>query len=140
VSARAAAALLLLVAWVGLAAGARAAEDPEREVREIAAALRCPVCQSLSVADSPSELAQQMRELIRRKVAAGERRGQIVDYFVARYGEDVLLDPPRRGFTLLLWLGPLLALAAAAALLTRSLTRWRRGREELTDGLEAGRS
>jgi cytochrome c-type biogenesis protein CcmH len=140
VSARAAAALLLLVAWVGLAAGARAAEDPEREVRDIAAALRCPVCQSLSVADSPSELAQQMRELIRRKVAAGERRGQIVDYFVARYGEDVLLDPPRRGFTLLLWLGPLLALAAAAALLTRSLTRWRRGREELTDGLEAGRS
>jgi cytochrome c-type biogenesis protein CcmH len=139
VSARAAA-LLLLLAWVGLAAGARASEDPEREAREIAAALRCPVCQSLSVADSPSELAQQMRELIRRKVAAGERREQIVDYFVTRYGEDVLLDPPRHGFNLLLWLGPLLALAAAAALLTRSLTRWRRGGEEPTERLEAGRS
>ena len=139
-SARTAARILLTLWCLGLAVGACAAEDPEREAREIAATLRCPVCQNLSVADSPSELAQQMRELIRRKVAAGERREQIVDYFVARYDEDLLLDPPKRGLNLLLWLGPGLVLAAAAALLTRSLRRWRRRSEELTDRLEAGQS
>jgi cytochrome c-type biogenesis protein CcmH len=92
------------------------AEDPlDRETREIASTLRCPVCQNISVADSSSELAGEMRGLIRKKLAAGESRDQIVAYFVERYGTEVLLDPPKSGLSGLVWLGaafiPLVGLA-----------------------------
>lgn len=101
--------IFLFVAGVGVGvAPARAqSETPEldRQVREIASSLRCPVCQNLSVADSPSPLAVEMRGIIRRKLEAGESREAITQYFVTSYGESVLLDPPRQGFTLLVWLG-----------------------------------
>jgi cytochrome c-type biogenesis protein CcmH len=129
----------LLAVQLGRGSLAWAAEEPERQLREIAATLQCPVCQNISVADSPSELAQQMRQLIAQKLAAGESREQIVAHFVDRYGEEVLLDPPKRGFNLLLWGGPGLLLAAAAGALARSLARWRRPRADAPDGLEVGR-
>src|SRR5439155_437257 len=83
--------------------------DPEARAQAIAAQLRCPVCQNESVADSPSELAAQMRTLIRAKVAAGETDQQIVDYFVSKYGEWILLEPPRRGPLWIVWLAPSVA-------------------------------
>jgi len=60
-------------------------------MRDIARGLACPVCQGLSVADSPSQLATQMRELILQKVEDGETREQIVQYFVDRYGAKATL-------------------------------------------------
>ena len=78
----------------------------EEQVRAVASRLRCPVCQNESVADSPSELAAQMREVIRQRLAAGERPEAITAYFVSRYGEWILLDPPRRGLGWLLWTAP----------------------------------
>jgi cytochrome c-type biogenesis protein CcmH len=102
------------------------ADDLDTQARAIAAELRCPVCQNLSAADSPSELAAQMRSVIRTKLAAGETRQAILDYFVERYGEEVLLDAPARGFNLLLYAGPLALGGLAAAVAGTSLARWRR--------------
>jgi cytochrome c-type biogenesis protein CcmH len=129
---------VVLVALLLLLVRPALADDVDAEARDIGRTLRCPVCQNLSVADSPSELATQMRAVIRAKVAAGESRQQVLDYFVDRYGEDVLLDPPKRGFGLLVWAGPPLVLAIGAAILGLVIARWRRtptpGRPGTPDG------
>ena len=119
----------LLIAVTLLAAGIAAAKDPEARAQAIAAQLRCPVCQNESVADSPSELAAQMRTLIRAKVAAGETDQQIVDYFVSKYGEWILLEPPRRGPLWIVWLAPAVALLGGAYLAFAYLRRSMVGRE-----------
>src|SRR5690554_3264247 len=80
-----------------------ASPDLEAEVQEIARELRCPVCQGLSVGDSPSELAHEMRALIREQLQQGKTRDEVLDYFVQRYGEWILLAPPKRGFNLVIW-------------------------------------
>ncbi len=84
--------------------------------------LRCPVCQGLSVADSPAEGAKLMKSRIREFVAAGYSDDQICTYFVSRYGEWVLLEPPREGIHWLLWLGPfgLLALGGVTVVSLRT--------------------
>src|SRR5207247_8601909 len=98
---------------LGAARGRRAPARPvsDAEVHEIAGGLRCVVCQNLSVADSPSEMARQMRAIVRERLEAGESPTEVVQYFVDRYGEWILLSPRRSGFTLLVWLAPLVAVA-----------------------------
>jgi cytochrome c-type biogenesis protein CcmH len=102
---------LALCLGAALAAPAAGAPPTEAEIDAVARGLRCVVCQNLSVADSPSEMARQMREVIRARLAAGESPEQVRAYFVERYGEWVLLSPPARGFGLLAWVLPLGALA-----------------------------
>src|SRR5574337_1903797 len=82
----------------------------EEQTLRLAAELRCPVCQNLSVADSPSEMATQMREVIHDKLKNGESPDQIRSYFVSRYGEWILLSPARRGFNWVAWLLPFVAI------------------------------
>ena len=121
---------LLLALLVGPSAVGRAqpatAPVSEAEVHAIAAQLRCVVCQSLSVADSPSEMALQMRGVIRERLAAGERPEQVIQYFVDKYGEWILLAPRRGGFTLLVWLLPPLALVFGIAVAALLVARWTR--------------
>jgi cytochrome c-type biogenesis protein CcmH len=120
----------LLVLALGLAPLPLEAQHPARHVEEqtvyeIAAQLRCVVCQNLSVADSPSEMANQMRGVVRERLAAGEKPEQVIRYFVDKYGEWILLSPPRRGFTLLVWILPPVAVViglGVVALLIRSWT------------------
>ncbi len=81
-------------------------EEVTQRTDQLASELRCPVCQGLSVAASPSEAARAMRDRIHELVALGYGDQQIVDYFVGRYGTWVLLEPPKQGLTWLLWLGP----------------------------------
>jgi cytochrome c-type biogenesis protein CcmH len=83
--------------------------------RDIAAGLRCPVCLNLSVADSPSRLAGEMRAAIASRVRSGETEEEIRAYFVDRYGEWILLEPTRRGLNLLPWALPVVALIAGLA-------------------------
>ncbi|MDP3939474.1 MAG: cytochrome c-type biogenesis protein CcmH [Deltaproteobacteria bacterium] len=119
----------LLAALVGsllLATAAGAKEDLEARVREIAAGLRCPVCQNLSVAESPSEMAREMRSLIADQLAAGTSPDEIRAYFVSKYGEWILLAPTARGFGLLLWVLPGLGAAAGLGGAAWVLRRWAR--------------
>jgi cytochrome c-type biogenesis protein CcmH len=114
---------LLLGAWPS------AAQQPSRPVDdqqayEIASQLRCVVCQNLSVADSPSEMANQMRAIVRERLASGETPAQVRQYFVERYGDWILLAPPRHGFTLLVWLAPLVAVLVGLALVALLVRRW----------------
>jgi cytochrome c-type biogenesis protein CcmH len=121
----------LLVVGLGLTPLAVEAQHPARHVEEqavyeIAAQLRCVVCQNLSVADSPSEMANQMRGVVRERLATGETPEQVIRYFVDKYGDWILLSPPRRGFTLLVWVFPAVAVLVGlgvATLLIRSWTR-----------------
>ena len=116
-------AVALLAALGAAPPGRTVTED---QVREVAANLRCVVCQSLSVADSPSETANQMRAIVRERLAAGETPEQVTAYFVEKYGTWILLAPPRRGFDLLVWVVPFVGLALGLVLAGLAMRRWSR--------------
>src|SRR3970282_2158487 len=78
----------------------------------IAAELRCMVCENQSIADSDADLAKDFRNQIREKLQQGQSERDIIDYMIARYGDFVLWRPPFKPTTLLLWLGPVLLVAA----------------------------
>jgi cytochrome c-type biogenesis protein CcmH len=120
--------VLVLAGLLLAAASAAPAAAPvnEEAVQEIGAQLRCVVCQSLSVADSPSETANQMRGIIRERLAAGDSPEQVKAYFVEKYGLWILLAPPREGFNLLVWVVPFVALAVGLALVLLLVRRWSR--------------
>jgi len=103
---------ILLMLWLLSATAAHAAATPDLDdrTREIATELRCVVCQNLSVADSPSDMAQQMRGIVREQLQAGKTPDQIKDFFVSKYGEWVLLKPRTTGVSALLWILPYVVL------------------------------
>jgi cytochrome c-type biogenesis protein CcmH len=113
--------------WAAPPAKPVAAEVDEQTVHQVASELRCVVCQSLSVADSPSETAHQMRDIIRERLAAGESPAQVRAYFVEKYGDWILLSPPASGFTLLVWVVPFIGLALGLVLVAVVVRRWSRG-------------
>ncbi len=89
--------------------------DPvlEARARALSAQLRCLVCQNQSIDDSDAPLAKDLRVLVRKRLVAKDTDGAVMDYIVARYGDFVLLKPPVRSSTMLLWLTPLLVLIGA---------------------------
>ncbi len=123
---RASCALVLVIALLAAVSACATAPVSEDTVQEIAAQLRCVVCQSLSVADSPSETAHQMRDIIRERLAVGESPEQVKAYFVARYGTWILLSPPRQGFTLLVWVVPFAGILVGLVLVLMVVRRWSR--------------
>jgi len=126
---------LTAASFVGLlVALAAAASVDERTVHDIAAELRCVVCQSLSVADSPSETASQMRGVIRERLAAGDTPEQVKAYFVEKYGLWILLSPPRQGFNLLVWVVPFAGLLAGLAVVAFVVRRWTRRPADAASG------
>ena len=116
--------LFLLVLLTSQPLLAAEPEKFEEEVRMLASELRCVVCQNLSVADSPSEMAQQMRGIIREQLQQGKTPEQIKAYFVSKYGEWVLLAPSKKGFSLLLWVLPFVALAVGLLLVVLVVRSW----------------
>jgi cytochrome c-type biogenesis protein CcmH len=99
----------------------------QERVHQVAKGLRCPVCQNLSVADSPSELARQMRTEIALRLRNGESEAQIDAFFTAKYGRWILLTPSAGGVGLFVWLAPALAVAVGVGV-AWSVLRRRRGR------------
>lgn len=89
--------------------------DPVQEARAAAlmANLRCIQCQGQSIHDSDAPIAQAMRNEVRSRIAAGQSEAQIKDWLVERYGEWVSFAPPSHGAGLILWLMPVMLLAAA---------------------------
>jgi len=110
-----AAAFLAIAAALVLAARPHELTPAER-VDRITAELRCPVCQGLSVKDSPSETARQMRDLVAARVREGRSDAEIEAEFRAAYGDWVLLSPPIASWSGLLWLAPLAVIAAGVIL------------------------
>lgn len=82
----------------------------EARARVISAELRCLVCQNQSIDDSNAPLAKDLRLVVRERLTKGESDEAVLSYVVARYGEFVLLTPPFKLSTLLLWIAPLLCL------------------------------
>ena len=73
---------------------------------DINKSLICPVCPGETIDQSQVELAKQMKQIVMAKVNAGWDKDQILQFFVDRYGEDVLAEPPKKGFSLILWIAP----------------------------------
>jgi len=118
--------LILVLSLLLFAHPLHAADTPDLEdqTRAISTELRCVVCQNLSIADSPSEMAQQMRAIVREQLQAGKSPQEIKDYFVTKYGGWVLLKPATQGFSLLVWVVPFVALLIGLALGIFFIRRW----------------
>jgi cytochrome c-type biogenesis protein CcmH len=80
----------------------------EKRARAISKGLRCVVCQNQSIDDSDAQLARDLRILVRNRILVGDSDTAVLDYVVSRYGDFVLLKPPVKGVTLVLWFGPIL--------------------------------
>lgn len=83
------------------------------DVNAVARNLYCPICENVSLDVCPTTACAQWRDLIREQLAAGQSEQQIKDYFAARYGDQVLPQPPARGFSLLIYVIPPLVIAVA---------------------------
>jgi len=96
----------------------------EAQTTAVASTLRCPVCQGESIQDSPSDLALQMRAVVRDKLRAGNTPDQVKAYFVSKYGEWILLDPTMTGLNILLYVIPVLLVVGGLALVAILVRRW----------------
>ena len=94
-----------------------AGAELDRRTNEVGALVRCPVCQGMSVADSPSEMAVNMKGQVRELLQRGYTEEQILEYFERSYGQFVLLRPKFEGVTAAVWIIPILALLAGVAFL-----------------------
>jgi cytochrome c-type biogenesis protein CcmH len=104
--------------------------DPalEARARTLGQELRCLVCQNESIDDSNADLARDLRTIVREKLTAGDSDQQVLDFVTARYGDFVLLRPPVRAGTLVLWFGP--AVLLIAAIIAMTLRRRARAKAE----------
>jgi cytochrome c-type biogenesis protein CcmH len=112
----------------------------DARTRSVAAQLRCPVCQGLSLQDSPSELSQQMRDVVRQQLASGKSEAEVKEFFVARYGEWILMSPTAHGFNWLVYVLPVLVLALGAGVLMLAVKRWTSANESVGDSAQAVRT
>src|SRR5262249_10601308 len=116
-------AIVVAIAWTLLGGVRVSAASLDDQVYAISRQLMCPVCQGQTVAESDSALAREMKAIIRQKLAAGETPDQIVRYFVGQLGDSVLADPRAGGVSLVLYVGPPLALVAGVIIALLFLRR-----------------
>jgi len=127
---------LAVVVAVALAVGGRGDGSPPTDAERahhIATGIRCPTCRSQSMADSDAPAAKAGRDEILRRVKDGQSDAEIRAYFVGRYTEAILLSPPDRGVSVLVWVLPVIAVAAAAFALALAFRRWRPTRRRASD-------
>jgi len=118
--------ILLTGSWPGVAVEPNEMlADPalEARAREISRGLRCVVCQNESIDESNADLAHDLRVLVRERLKAGDSDAQVEQYIVDRYGDFVLLRPPVKPQTYLLWASPIILLLVAAAIILLYLRR-----------------
>ena len=96
----------------------------DEQVRTIAKTLRCTVCQTENIWESGAPLAKQMRDAIRERVTQGESAETIRAYFQSRYGDYIMMAPPKRGINWLIWLAPFLLLVGGGVFLWREINGW----------------
>ena len=97
----------------------------DQEVRDVGSQLKCLTCQGETVADSPSVFGEESRYVIRQQLQSGKSEQQVIQYFVSRYGNRILLSPQWQGFQLLAWLVPIGMLLVGLSLVYATLRTWR---------------
>ncbi len=96
----------------------------EARTAAVASQLRCPVCQGLSIQDSPSELSQQMRAVVKDQLREGKTPDEVKAYFISKYGEWILLEPPAHGINIFVYALPLLVIAAGLGVIVVAVRKW----------------
>lgn len=94
------------------------------QVREIAKTLRCTVCQTENIWESGAPLARQMRDAIRERLQLGHTEPEIRAYFLSRYGDYILMEPPKHGVNWLIWVAPFVLLLVGGFFLYKEVTHW----------------
>lgn len=140
---------LLATVWIGATGIGFAVEPNERladpvlegRARAISEHLRCLVCRNETIDDSHADLAHDLRVLVRERLTAGDSDSQVIAYITARYGDFVLLKPPVKSATLVLWYGPIaILLVGAFGIVVWFKRRRTAGAEEPAPLTEAERS
>ena len=108
----------------------------DQRVHDVASQLKCLVCQGESVADSPAELSLQMRAVIRQQLQSGKSEQEVIQYFVSRYGDRILLSPPMQGLNLLAWLVPIALMLGGVILVFLVLRNWQTLARTATNAVE----
>ncbi|MYA29448.1 MAG: cytochrome c-type biogenesis protein CcmH [Nitrospira sp. SB0666_bin_27] len=119
--------IAILLCFVFPGAGlAKVVDETEidQKVREIAKTLRCTVCQTENIWESGAPLAHQMRQAVRERVIRGQSTEEIRAYFHSRYGDYIMMEPPKQGINWLIWLAPFLLLFGGGVLLWREVKGW----------------
>ena len=107
----------------------------EARTRAVAAQLRCPVCQGNSIEDSPSELAQDMKGVVREQLASGKSPDEVKQYFIAKYGEWILLEPKASGFNLVVYALPMVMVLIGGVVVWRAVKKWTAEPAEVDAGI-----
>jgi cytochrome c-type biogenesis protein CcmH len=121
-----------LCAWADAPQQVTGQSELDRHVMELSEQLRCLVCQNQTIADSHADLAIDLRNQVREKLASGMSDQAVIDYMVQRYGDFVLYKPPVKPMTWLLWFGPFALVLGGAVVLVLNL-RDRRSAEFLPE-------
>ncbi len=105
---------IFFILTLALFSCAKPPTEPGARTVHLGKQIRCPVCRGVSIADSPSELANQMMTIVREQVQEGKSDEEILKYFEERYGEWALLQPKPEGMNLAIWILPIFILAGGA--------------------------
>lgn len=116
----------LLVASVAYAQGGQPYNPTDNDVNRIAKQLYCPVCPNTPLDVCETKACEDWRAQIRDQLSEGWTDQQVIDYFVAQYGERVLAEPQRKGFTSLVWFLPLIAVLVGLGIVYEVLRNWRK--------------
>ena len=96
------------------------------EVNAVARELFCPTCESTPLDVCPTQTCQDWRDLIRQQLAEGQSKEEILDYFTANFGPQVLAEPPQQGFNLTVWVVPVILIAVGGVFLALYMGRLKR--------------
>ena len=125
-------ALLLIAAsfYVAALVQAQGTYPTDDDVNAVAKKLYCPVCPNTPLDVCETQACADWRQQIREQLADGWTEDQVMDYFVEQYGERVLAEPERSGFTSLVWILPVVALVLGLIVAVQALRSWRAGQQE----------
>ena len=115
--------LALFWVWASVGLTQSTSQLDETRARALGESLRCVVCQNQSIEESDSQLAGDMRKLVRQRIASGDSDGEIRAYMRVRYGDYILMRPPLQISTWVLWGGPLVFAGLFAWVFWRMTTR-----------------
>jgi cytochrome c-type biogenesis protein CcmH len=127
---------LLFTAFFALSVSTASADDPSKAAQALYREIKCPICQT-SLEQSDTTIANQMKDLIKEQLAAGQTPDQIKAYFVDRYGEGILVAPPKSGGALAAWVVPAVVIMGAGGVLAIVLARMgRKTKDPIPESVE----